>query len=212
MPEPSQQRGCGPLTETGKPGNAIGVVPDERQQIWDRFRLHSAAVEQRLLVDHALADHVHLHDVVRLQALPQVLVRREDADLVDLSSESRRCRGERVIGLELAHRPDHRSDGTGGLLGGVELRPQLGRHAFVRLVLREEIVAKRSDRVVEGHRQVGDLLRRVGQQREQRLRHAQRRLQRLLRPLRIVCAEELEGTVHQVQAHGRSISQRSGAR
>ena len=191
---------------------SVRVVAGEREEIGDRLRLHTAAIEQRLLVQHALADHVYLHDVVGLQALPEVLVRREDPDLVDLSTESRSGGGERVVGLELPHRPDDGPDGPGGLLGCIELRPQLGRDAFIRFVVCKEIVAKGADGIVERHRQVRDLLRWICQQREQRLRHPARRLQRLRRPLRIVRAEELEGAVHQVQAHGRSISQRPGAR
>ena len=89
---------------------------------------------------------------------PEVLVGREDAHLLDLVAEAGGGRGERVVGLELAHRPDGHPQRTDGLLGGVELREELGRHALLGLVAGEEVVAEGADGVVEGDRDVGDRL------------------------------------------------------
>jgi hypothetical protein len=60
------------------------------------------------------ASAIHLHDSVRAHALREILVRRPDRDLLhpSIGRSERRGRRERVVGLELDHRPyrdSHRS-------------------------------------------------------------------------------------------------------
>ena len=208
MDETRQQGGCGPLAEARQAWNAVGVVAGQSEIIRNRVRPDPAALQQRLLVEHALADHVDLHHVVGLQALPEVLVRREDPHLVDLPGVARGGRGERIVGLEFAHRPHHRADRARRLFRGVELRAQVRRHPLVGLVVREEVVAERTDRIVEGDRHVRHLLGGIGEQRQQRLRQPPGRLERMRRPFRVMGAEELEGAVDDVQPHRPSIAWR----
>ena len=160
MDETRQQGGCGPLAEARQAWNAVGVVAGQSEIIRNRVRPDPAALQQRLLVEHALADHVDLHHVVGLQALPEVLVRREDPHLVDLPGIPRGSRGERIVGFEFAHRPHHRADRARGLFRGVELRAQVRWHPLVGLVVREEVVAERTDELLHLVDAAGNLLHR----------------------------------------------------
>ena len=119
--------------------------------------LRGAEAAQRAeggLVGDLLLPAIDLHHAIAEQTLPEVLVGRHDPHLLDLVAEAPRAGGEPVVGLVLAHRPDHDAERAHRFLDRVELRAQLGGHAFVALVVGEEIVAERSDRVVERHRDV----------------------------------------------------------
>ena len=69
-----------------------------------------------------------------------------------------RGRGERVVGLELDHRPHGDAERPQRVLEHRELREQLGRHAGAGLVARPEVVAERLDHVVGGDAHVGRAL------------------------------------------------------
>ena len=56
--------------------------------------------------------------------------------------------GERVVGLELDHRPDDHAHRRERLLERLELRPQRRLDAVAGLVARPEVVAERLDDVV----------------------------------------------------------------
>ena len=62
--------------------------------------------------------------------------------------EPERGRGDRVVRLELDHRPEDDAQRLDGGLGDRELGQQLGRHPGRRLVAREEVVAERLDDAV----------------------------------------------------------------
>ena len=162
-----QERRRGLLPEAGQARDPVGGVADQRQEVGDALRPDAAPGPQGLLVDLAAPDPVHLHHPAAGEALAEVLVRREDAHLLDLVAEAGGGRGERVVGLELPHRPDHDPERAHRLLGGVELGEQLGRHALLGLVAGEEVVAERADGVVEGDGDVRDRLARVAEQRRQ---------------------------------------------
>ena len=57
---------------------------------------------------------------------------------------------DRVVGLELDHRPEDDPERLDGGLGDRELGEQLGRHPGRRLVAREQVVAERLDDAVRG--------------------------------------------------------------
>ncbi len=116
------------------------------------------------------------------------------------------CRGgQRVVRLELLHRPDAEPQGPRHLLRRIELREQLRIDPLLGLVSGEEQVAKRADGVVERDRRVRDRLGGVVQEREEGSEQPGDRfgLRSVLRaPRRTpdeVGAEELPGPVDQVQ-------------
>src|SRR5262249_54165780 len=93
---------------------------------------------------------IDLDDAVVLDALREILVGRPDADLLDARvgrGEVRRRR-ERVVGLELDHRPDDDAHRGEPLLERVELPEQRPLHALGGLVAGPEAVAERLDDVV----------------------------------------------------------------
>ena len=67
-------------------------------------------------------------------------------------------RGDRVVRLELDHRPDDEPERPDRVLDDRELVQQLGRHPERRLVAREHVVPERLDDVVRGAADVGRAL------------------------------------------------------
>ena len=120
------------------------------------------------------------HDAAVLaDALRHVLVRRQDHHPLDagIVGPARGRGGQRVVGLELDHRPDDAADGPQRVLDERELRQQLGRHAGLGLVAGEPLVAPRADHVVRGAAEVRDAV--LAEQRQDALDHAQRAADRL---------------------------------
>ena len=83
--------------------------------------------------------------LVVAHALGQVLVDRADDDLLDARRVRPAVGGgrQRVVGLELDHRPEHEPEGLDRALGERELGEELGRHPLLGLVARVEVVAER---------------------------------------------------------------------
>src|SRR5262249_6699235 len=111
---------------------------------------------------------------------------------------------ERIVGLELDHRPDHHPEGSNSLLGEWELGQQLSSDALTGLVLREEIVAEGLDDVIEGTRHVRGA--RLGEEGEQTVEQAEggadiAAVGSLFRRRSEEAAEELIGAVYQVDLH-----------
>ena len=150
------------------------------------------------------------------QALPEVLVGREDPNLIDVGGETRRAGCERIVRLELAHRPHRNAERANGILCRIELREKLRRHAFLGLVAVEQIVAEAANRIVERDRHVGDRLVRIVQQRQHG--RCERNGGLLVRPVRRAMgrpfrkegAEELISAVDEVHAHHAAVYQRPG--
>ena len=121
---------------------------------------------------------------------------------VGVLGEAGRRRTQRVIRLELDHRPQHHPDGLERLLRERELREQLGRHACLGLVAREPLVAPGADDMVGGAPEVGHAV--VPQQRQGALDDAHRGTHR--RPIgrgvgrtSEVGPEQLVGRVQEVE-------------
>jgi len=202
----AEQRAGADVAEPVETGDAVRGVAHEREEVGHAGRPEPArGAERRLVGDRALAT-VDLHDALAAQALPEILVRGHDADLIDLGRKARRARGQRVVGLVLAHRPDRDAERARRLFDGVELRPQRRVDPFVALVGGEQIVTERTDRIVERDRDVRHRLCRLRQQRQQRRGDAHRRLRVPARgrpvvgALRVVGAEQLVGSVDEVEA------------
>ena len=109
-------------------------------------------------VAHLSAPAIHLHDAIAHDALREILVGRPDADLLDarIGGREMRRRGQRVVGLELDHRPRDDAHGDERLFERVKLRPQRGLDAFARFVAGPQIVAERLDDVIGGNADVRD--------------------------------------------------------
>ena len=89
-------------------GDAVGGVADEREQVGDRFGRDAVLLDDGGLVEHDVLEAIPRHDARADHALAQVLVDRDDANLLD-ARVLREVRGggrDRVVGLELDHRPD----------------------------------------------------------------------------------------------------------
>ena len=109
--------------QPGMPGKAIGRVAHEGEPIGDRRGAHTVLLHHGLLIDDELAAPVPAHDSLAADQLRQILVRRTDDDLAHgfVGREAFGGRGDRIIGLELHHRPDHNAEGGRGLLRQREL-------------------------------------------------------------------------------------------
>ena len=157
-----------------------------------------------------VAPPVPQHDPLVDDELGHVLVRRADEDLLDprvVARSARRPPRDRVVGLELDHRPQDDAERLDGRLGDRELGEQLGRHPGRRLVAREEVVAERLDDPVRG---AADVRRALLAQQEQELvaqpGHARQRdpvAPEDRRPRREMRPEQLVGRVDEVEAHRR---------
>jgi hypothetical protein len=136
-----EQRGA-LLAEAGQPGDAVGGIAGQRQVVGHAARAEAAQRAERRLVGELVLAAIDLHHAVADDALPEILVGRHDAHLLDLAGEAPRAVREPVVGFVLVHRPDRDPDRGDPFLDRVELRTQLGRHALVALVLGKEIVAE----------------------------------------------------------------------
>ena len=123
-------------------------------------------------------------------------------------------RGDRVVGLELDHRPEHDPERLHGRLGDRELGEELRRHPGRRLVAREQVVAERFDDPVRGAADMRgaflaeeeqQLLDEPGDARQDDAVPSEDR-----RPRREVGPEQLVGRVDEMDVHGRS-GQAAGA-
>ena len=114
---------------------------------------------------------------------------------------------DRVVGLELDHRPEHDAQRLDRGLGDGELVEELGRHPGRRLVAGEEVVAERLDHPVRGAADVRGAL--LAEQVQELV--AQPRDARQVDPVaaedrrarRVERAEQLVGGVDEVDLHRR---------
>ena len=117
-----------PPTPTSRPSAARrGIRPRCRRRARANPGSTPAHAELRahaVLVERRAPDPVEAHDARAAHALREVLVRRADHDLLDvaLRREARGGRRERVVALELDHRPRRRCRARG-------TRPRRGRTA-----------------------------------------------------------------------------------
>src|SRR2546425_792336 len=152
-----QHRGGGPGAPAGQAGVPVGVVADERQPVGNRRGPDAELLLDSQLVPQLARAAIELDDTVTAHALRQVLVRRADDDLLDarVGGGHGGRGGERVVGLELDHGPDHHAERAQRVLERLELGVEHGIDALARLVTGPQRVAKRFDDVIGGHAQVG---------------------------------------------------------
>ena len=114
------------------------------------LRVDTELGAHRRRVADLLAAAVDLHDAVVAYALRQILVGRPDADPLGarVGSGEPRGGGERVIGLELGHRPYRDAHARERFLERMELRQQRGLDAVAGLVAGPQAVAERLDDVI----------------------------------------------------------------
>src|SRR5262249_3147979 len=111
-------------------------VADESEVVGDQIGSDAELLANTLHIADLFCLAIDLDDAVATDALREILVRSPDADLLHaLVLRGDRCRrGERVVGLELDHRPyDHTHRGE-RFLQRVELRPERRLDAFACLV------------------------------------------------------------------------------
>jgi hypothetical protein len=89
-------------------GIAVGRIADERQVVGDQGWPYAELRTHAVFVDDLPRSAVDLHDPVTVDALGEVLVGRPDADLADgvVSCGKMRRGGQRIVGLQLGHRPN----------------------------------------------------------------------------------------------------------
>ena len=117
-------------------------------------------------------------------------------------------RRERVVALELDHRPHDDPERAARVLGRPELREQLRVDAVAGLVAGVEIVAERLDHVIERDRDVRDAG--LAEQREHRAQQAAHgadleAVGGRARRAAVVRAKQLERSVDEVNFHGDTI-------
>ena len=106
VPVQKLRRGDG--SNPGNAGISVCRVADEGQKIGNQVGRHAELLANPFRVADLVASAVHLHDAVVADALRQVLVGCPDADFLDALVCGGDPRGgrERVVGLELDHRPN----------------------------------------------------------------------------------------------------------
>src|SRR6185312_1825806 len=100
--------GRGDLADAGDARVAVGAVADEREQVGDAVGPDAELLADAVDVADRAGPAVDLYHAVAAHGLGQILVGRPDADLVDVvvAGGDAGGGGERVVGLELHHRPD----------------------------------------------------------------------------------------------------------
>ena len=93
---------------------------------------------------------IQLDDARAADALREILVGRADQHALDARVRGGRCRRrrQRIVGLELDHRPDGDAERRQRLFEQRELREEVGVDALAGLVAGPQIVAERLDHVV----------------------------------------------------------------
>ncbi len=155
-PMPIQQARRPHRADAGDTRVAVRSVADQRQKVWNQRRLDAELLAHARGIANRLGLAVDLHDAVAFDALREVLVRSPDADLLHPSilGGKMRCGGQRIVGLQVDHRPDGDAHRPERVLQRVELRQQSRLDAVAGLVARPQAVAERLDDVVGGDAQV----------------------------------------------------------
>ncbi len=206
---PSEHRGRRLGTPAGQARESVRAVADEGEVVRDRRRRHAELGDDAVLVDQPRLAPVELDDPGAPHALAEVLVRRADDDLLDrwVVGRYRGRAGQRVVGLDVDHRPDRHAHRDQRLLERPRLGPEIRVDALAGLVARPQVVAERLDHVVRCH---ADVRRAVAEQAEDRPEHAPDR--RDLQAVGVVVgrgaeemAEQFVRPVDQMHPHGVSL-------
>ena len=156
-------------------------------------------------IDYEYATQRRLHDAGADDRLGEILVGGADQHLLHRGiprGRPRACR-QRVVRLELHHRPEDEARSRQGLLEQRELREEVGLDALPCLVARPQGVPEGLDHLVRRHR---DVRRAAVDQAEQRGEHPPDRtdlgpVRQLRGRQRVVVAEQFIGPVDQVDVH-----------
>ena len=148
--------------------------------------------------------------MIAAHALTQILVDRPDAHALDARVQSRdsRSRCERVVGLELDHRPGDDTHRDQRFLERPELGLQHRLDAIARLVAVPQIIAEGFDHVIGGD---ADVRRAALDHLQHALQHADDSAMGAVGALveaahAVKVAEQLVGSVDQVDDHSRKGS------
>jgi hypothetical protein len=205
---PIQESRCANRADSRNAGIAVGRVSDQREKIGDQRGLHSEFLAHAGRIENLLSPAIDLHDAVFANALREVFVRRPDAHLLHtriLRSDARRgC--ERIVGLQLDHRPDRDAHRGERLLERMELREEGGLDPIAGFVAGPELVSERLDDMIGRHADVR--LSRLDHL-QHGLQHADHGAERWILALveaaqPVEMAEQLIRTVDEVNDHARS--------
>jgi hypothetical protein len=148
-------------------------------------------------------------DLAARNELGDIFVRGANHNLIDtcFAAEAERCGSERIVGLELNHRPDYNPQGSNRLLGQRELGQQLWGNTLTGLVAWEEAIAERLDHVIEGTGYVCSA--RFGEKHKQAVEQAKcgadfAAVESLSGRCSEVAAEKFVGAVYKVKLHCNS--------
>ncbi len=132
---------------------AVGSITDQRQIVGDAGRRDAELRHDAGFVEDGARSPVQLDDAGPAHALREIFVRRADHDALDarVGGSGRRRGRQRVVGLELDHRPHDDPRRGQRLFEQRELREQIGLDALARLVSRPQAVAERFDDVIGRH-------------------------------------------------------------
>ena len=149
----SVQKPCrGDRTDPRNAWISIRGIADEGEEVGNQDGLNSELLANSLCIADLLTSAVNLDYPVAADALRQVFVGRPDADFLDtlISTGDLRRGGERVVSLELGHRPYCHAHSSERFLERVELREECGLDAVPCLVAGPEPVAEGLDDVIGG--------------------------------------------------------------
>ncbi len=203
---------------SGEPREPVRTVADEGEVIGDGRGADAELCHDTGLVDQEVLAAIELDDAGARDALPEVLVGRADDHLLDAGVVPRHGRrtGQRVVRLELDHRPDHHAERGERLLERPRLGPQVGVDALAGLVPGPQLVAEGLDNVIGRDPDMGGA---VAQQLQDRTEHAPDGCHLVagrvaMRRRAEEVAEQLVGPVDEVHLHGRTecVTWRGGAR
>jgi hypothetical protein len=204
-----QHRGGRLGAPPGESRIAVGRVPDERQVVGYRLGRYPVFVDHPLPIQYLACPSVELDDPRVADTLGEILVGRADDDALHLrvGRGPRRRRGERIVGLELHHRP-HRNSGLGErLLEQRELRHQVGGHPLPGLVAGPELVPERFDDVIGSHPEIPDALAEQAAEGGQHAPDGRNLAPTLVagRRNRVVVTEELVRAIDEIDLQKRSL-------
>ena len=126
------------------PGYPSCGIPDEREQIGDQCGLHAEFLAHALRVSDLHSPPIHLDHPLAAHALRKILVVGPNADFLDSFVLRRETRGrrQRVIGLQLDHRPDPTPMAASASSRGWNWAQQRGLDTLARLVAGPQLIAK----------------------------------------------------------------------
>ncbi len=137
---------------TRNPGIAIRGVADQRKIVRNQLGTYAKFCSHAIGVPDHLGPSVNLHDAIVAYALRKVFIGRPNANFLHAGIPGRDsgCRGKRIIGLELGHRPYWNPHRQQRVLERLELCTQCRLNSLPRFVPFPKLIAERLDNVIRG--------------------------------------------------------------